>query len=362
MKLVYAKYLQNHSNISNLIKSYEAIPRFNEYITSRLRLIESVKFPTLASLMIKPVQRIFKYPLFLKRIYDSTDEDHCDYENLKQALDIFTRMLDFINEYKRRKDLVHKYLSTEEKSIGDMMKTLTMKNIKKKTTRLSVQFSNKLGVYNQQVVDESYYKVEADFKLVAKEIQKFFESLNVYLSCLRNHYESEEMYFMSIPGMFEEEDSRERQKFVSLSKHSEYHKTKQKAYYEVLKSTSLVPLDTLLGYFRNPYKLIEKRNDKLVDYEAILSDVKLKSMQGSVVSKELDTNLDLARKDYEALNDQLIEELPQLTHKSVRVLNMCFVAFSSLTSKYFKEIRANLYRHFEVRFSCTNYLSILQVF
>ena len=43
MKLVYAKYLQSHSNTAALIKTYESMPRFSEYIASRLRLVASVK-------------------------------------------------------------------------------------------------------------------------------------------------------------------------------------------------------------------------------------------------------------------------------------------------------------------------------
>jgi hypothetical protein len=87
--------------------------------------------------------------------------------------------------------------------------------------------------------------------------------------------------------MLEEGDAVDGRAFGALGGHSEFRRARQKAYYEVLRASGLVPLDTLVGCLRNPCKLIEKRNDKLVDYEAILSDVKAKSMQQVAVSKEV---------------------------------------------------------------------------
>ena len=61
-------------------------------------------------------------------------------------------MLDYINEYKRRKDLINKYFAkNEDTTIADIIRKINLKTIKKKTTRFSVQFSNALGFYNQQV-------------------------------------------------------------------------------------------------------------------------------------------------------------------------------------------------------------------
>ncbi len=38
----------------------------------------------------------------------------------------------------------------------------------------------------------------------------------------------------------------------------------------------LTPLSTLINIYNGPNKLIEKRNDKLLDYEGALSDLELK--------------------------------------------------------------------------------------
>jgi len=41
----------------------------------------------LESYLVKPVQRLPKYPLLIKDLLKHTDQDHPDYENLQKAYD-----------------------------------------------------------------------------------------------------------------------------------------------------------------------------------------------------------------------------------------------------------------------------------
>lgn len=53
----------------NFSFKYEENPIFQEYIKSRLsEKKDKIRVPQLATILIKPVQRIFKYPLFLTRL------------------------------------------------------------------------------------------------------------------------------------------------------------------------------------------------------------------------------------------------------------------------------------------------------
>lgn len=86
--------------------------------------------------------------MFLSKVTDKTD---AEYNRLNETLTTYTEMLEFINEFKRRKDLVDKYLKGNESSIMDLMKKINMKSIRKKSNRISIQLSNKLGLSNQHV-------------------------------------------------------------------------------------------------------------------------------------------------------------------------------------------------------------------
>lgn len=59
----------------------------------------------LNDLLIKPVQRIMKYPLLLGELWQATPEDHPDYRPLQEALTAAKIINVNINEFKRRKDI-----------------------------------------------------------------------------------------------------------------------------------------------------------------------------------------------------------------------------------------------------------------
>lgn len=60
----------------------------------------------LSSLLIKPVQRVLKYPLFLRSILEQTSRTDPEFESLQQALTQIQGVADRINESKKRMDVV----------------------------------------------------------------------------------------------------------------------------------------------------------------------------------------------------------------------------------------------------------------
>jgi hypothetical protein len=70
---------------------------------------------------------------------------------LKEAAKLYADMLDYINEYKRRQELVAKYLKSDQVDPTDLMKKLTMKTIMKKSNRFTLQLSNAFGLRNALV-------------------------------------------------------------------------------------------------------------------------------------------------------------------------------------------------------------------
>lgn len=59
----------------------------------------------LGSFLIKPVQRVMRYPLLLMELLGATPESHHDRPQLTRALQAVKEINVNINEYKRRKDL-----------------------------------------------------------------------------------------------------------------------------------------------------------------------------------------------------------------------------------------------------------------
>ena len=104
----------------------------------------------------------------------------------------------------------------------------------------------------------------------------------------------------------------------------------------------LMPLKNLIDMYSGPNKLIEKRNDKLLDYEGAMSDLELKRNNNVGQStREIEKNVEKTKKDYEALNLQLLEELPILTFNSCQILNKCVEYFKLLNGEFLNLISSS---------------------
>lgn len=110
-----------------------------------------------------------------------------------------------------------------------------------------------------------------------------------------------------------------------------------------MESLVLGPLSSLQGLFTGPQKLILKRYDKLLDYCSRLERSSSFSSSSSLSTTASSPSLMLeeppgpARRDYEALNALLVEELQRFNEAAFTILTNCVVnlvaLFRGLTQK-----------------------------
>lgn len=76
-------------------------------------------------------------------------------------------------------------------------------------------------------------------------------------------------------------------------------------------------MSALLSLFPGPQKLIQKRYDKLLDYNSYLQ-------------RAAGDESNLAKKEYEALNAQLVEELQVFNQAARKILSNCLCSLITL--------------------------------
>ena len=74
--------------------------------------------------------------------------------------------------------------------------------------------------------------------------------------------------------------------------------------------------------FAGPHKLIQKRFDKLLDYD------NCKERSERLRERRAQEELQAARNNYEALNAQLLDELPKFHHAAEDLFTGCVRAFA----------------------------------
>lgn len=82
--------------------------------------------------------------------------------------------------------------------------------------------------------------------------------------------------------------------------------------------------------FAGPHKLIQKRFDKLLDYD------NCKERAERLKDRRIQEELQVARNNYEALNAQLLDELPKFHTTAEELLTGCVRAFAQAQKDFMK--------------------------
>lgn len=338
---VYKIYCYHHDDANSLLKSYEKEEGIKQHfitcVLSLKRIYDQEGKPNLldmGSLLIKPVQRVMKYPLLLGELWQATPSDHPDNGPLQEALTTAKIINVNINEFKRRKDIVMKYKRTEEDG-GTLMGKLnkfSIHSIRKKSDRLTGYLKILTGV-EPQVRDEVFDKEEKLFRSLEKAVRQLVKNVHCYLIHIQ------EMIGVAVQNAADLEDIMKDPDKIDTNgtQHLKNGNNPYKHFKERTAHLVLAPLTSLQGMFAAPQKLIQKRYDKLLDYCSRLerspsssstSSASSSSSSSSPVSE--DQGQVAARRDYAALNAQLVEELQRFNMAAHTILSNCVLCLVTL--------------------------------
>lgn len=157
---LYTTYLLNHDNANKLMKARQEDPLFIGWQMACVKGAQGITDAwDLDSLLVKPVQRLLKYPLILAELKQVTPPNHDDYEDIctahKGVLDISDR----INQAKKRQETLRAATSEGKK---EKKKGFRGMGIVKALTSKTDQVKQQAGVANLWV-DKEYDKVAQKF-------------------------------------------------------------------------------------------------------------------------------------------------------------------------------------------------------
>ncbi|KFO27171.1 Dynamin-binding protein [Fukomys damarensis] len=317
----YKVYCQNHDEAISLLEVYEKDEKIQKHLQDSLADLKSLynewgctNYINLGSFLIKPVQRVMRYPLLLMELLNSTPELHPDKVPLTNAVLAVKEINVNINEYKRRKDLVLKYRKGDEDSLMEKISKLNIHSIIKKSNRVSSHLKHLTG-FAPQIKDEVFEETEKTFRMQERLIKSFIRDLSLYLQHIRESACVKVVAAASMWDLCMERGHRDLEQFEKVHRYiSDQLFTNFKERTERL---VISPLNQLLSMFTGPHKLVQKRFDKLLDfYNCTERAEKLKD-------KKTLEELQSARNNYEALNAQLVDELPKFQQSAQGLFANC---------------------------------------
>ncbi|XP_071319519.1 dynamin-binding protein isoform X4 [Trachinotus anak] len=331
---VYKIYCQNHDDAISLLESYEKDENIQRHVLECLERLRAIyrewgktNYINLGSFLIKPVQRVMRYPLLLMELLGATPESHHDRPQLTQALQAVKEINVNINEYKRRKDLVVKYRKGDEDTFIDKISKLSMHSIIKKSNRVSSHLKHLTGI-SPQIKDEAFDEAEKKFRLQERLIKSFIRDISLYLQHIRESASVKVLAAISFCDIYTERSVLDPERFQRAHRCiSDKQFTQFKERTEAL---VINPLTQLLLMFAGPHKLIQKRFDKLLDYD------NCKERADRLKDRRVQEELQVARNNYEALNAQLLDELPKFHSGAEELFTGCVRAFAQAQKDFMK--------------------------
>ena len=115
---MYSLYCSNHENAIEILSRLRDDPEFMHAL-SICQSDSRARGQKLDSYIIKPVQRVCKYPLFFRELIKYTPPTHPDYRDLEQARAKIEEVVSCINEGKRKSEEQRKILSIFDSIEGE---------------------------------------------------------------------------------------------------------------------------------------------------------------------------------------------------------------------------------------------------
>ncbi|PKK26211.1 Rho guanine nucleotide exchange factor (GEF) 38 [Columba livia] len=314
----YKIYCYRHDDAHTMLESYEKDEELKQHLRHCVQFCRKIyeeegkpNLMDMGSLMIKPVQRVMKYPLLLCELLNSTPASHPDHKALENALFAMKNINVNINELKRRKDLVLKYKrNDDDETLKEKFSRLNIHSISKKSKRVTSHLKILTGG-EPQVKDQTFNKEEKLFQSLEKTVKSCVKNISLSSQQLQDSIHLAAQNIIGLQEILRDKDEVDE----CLRKQNSANLCEDLM--AQLDKLVLTPLSALQALFPGPQKLIQKRYDKLLDYNSCLQ-------------RSTGEELDLAKKEYEALNAQLVEELQVFNRAAKKIVLNCLYFFITL--------------------------------
>jgi hypothetical protein len=326
-------------NIDKLKSAHEGFLRSSDTATKRLIQIqeddavmvwlsecnEVAKELTTAwnldSLLIKPMQRITKYPNLIGQLLEHTPADHPDREALLAAKATVENAILDINKTKKNFELVGQIVGRKRKE----------SDVKAGIARAFGKRVDKLQSGTRIPDDPDYLKHKEKFgddylrlQVVLRDVEYYTRTVSSYVHEFLQYLSSMELVMRLQPSKHHGHlESKWVQFNVSMR---DIEKVLEQHLLAVRKEV-IEPFEQVIRCYGNPALAMKKREKRRLDYE--------KAMQLKNAGKKIDKQLAELVEHYEALNETLKKELPKLSDLTAKMGNICLGKFVQTQASWY---------------------------
>ncbi|OOF93739.1 hypothetical protein ASPCADRAFT_172640 [Aspergillus carbonarius ITEM 5010] len=337
MEKVYADYLKNHDAANKKLQTLQRNPKVAIWLKEcRDWASDLTTAWDLDSLLVKPVQRILKYPLLLAELLDSTPSDHPDHPALVSALEEVTNISVRINEMKKRADLVGQVVGRKRKDSD--VRTGLSKAFGRRTEKLKQQvglsdmIEDKVYDTLAQKFGDNFFQLQLvmrDAEMYTREVQTSMDGFNEFVTAIEGFVDVSPSNYAELEGRW-----RELKVYVG-----EIMTVALPEHLAVVRKSVIDPMVTLLKLHDGPQRVMKKRDKRLMDYARFRSAKE----RGDKPDKKTTEQ----GEQFVALNETLKDELPKLYSLTAKLMEACLKNFVHIQTTWFRQLQNKLGSLFE---------------
>ncbi|KAL4910806.1 hypothetical protein BDW74DRAFT_2878 [Aspergillus multicolor] len=325
MEKVYTEYLKNHDAANKKLQALQRSANVTIWLNEcREWASDLTSAWDLDSLLVKPVQRILKYPLLISELIDSTPSEHPDHASLVKALEEVTNISIRINEMKRRADVVGQVVGRKRKESD--VRTGFSKAFGRRTEKLRQQ----VGL-SDMVADKDYDALAQRFgdnffqlQVVMRDAEMYTRETQGSLDRFFEFVTAIEAFIDVFQSSYPELEGKWRVFKISIQ---DIMAATLPEHLDVVRKSVIDPMVTLLKLHEGPQRVMKKRDKRLMDY-ARFKGIKVR---GDKPDKKTAEQAD----QFVALNETLKDELPKLYALTAKLMEACLKNFVQIQTTWY---------------------------
>ncbi|ODA81807.1 hypothetical protein RJ55_00311 [Drechmeria coniospora] len=323
MKLVHEGFLRNSDQAAKQLIQIQQDSTVKMWLSECNEVAKDLTAAwDLDSLLIKPMQRITKYPNLIVTLLQHTPQDHPDREALMAAKESLENSIIEINKTKKNFELVGQIVGRKRKESD--VKAGFARAFGKRVDKLQTSTS-------RAPEDADYVRFEEKFgddylrlQVVLRDVEFYTRQVSAYVHEFLQYLSSIELVMRLQPGSYPELESKWVQFNISMR---DLEKVALEDHLAQVRKHVIEPFEHVIKAYGNPSLAMKKRQKRRLDFE--------RSEQLKRSGKSVDPKLRELVEQYEALNDTLKKELPMLGSLTERVGNICLGNFVNIQANWF---------------------------
>ncbi|OTB06697.1 hypothetical protein M426DRAFT_106375 [Hypoxylon sp. CI-4A] len=322
IKTIHETFLKNSDHAAKRLIQIQEDPTVKVWLNECNEVArELTRAWNLDSLLIKPMQRITKYPNLLIQLLHETPADHPDRPSLESAKACLENAIEEINKTKKNFELVGQIVGRKRKE----------SDVRAGFARAFGKKVDKLQTTNRPPEDPEYLKLHERFgddylrlQVVLRDVEYYTRQVTEYVHVFLQYLSSMELVMRLQPSPHPEIESKWVRFNVSMR---DIEKVALEQHLSQVRKQVIEPFELVIKSYGNPSLAMKKRAKRRLDYE--------KYVQLKKSGKKVDKQLSEFIEQYEALNEALKKELPKLSALTEKVGKICLGNFVNIQAQWF---------------------------